>query len=389
MSPTRETRDAGNGHATVAPVRGPERFDGDDDPGPVRSPAMPSARTAGSADFVRRHAGRVLVQAAIVAALAGLASLLLPNRFTASSVVLPPNDQSDLVGGLLSGVGGSAALTHALGIGAENETDVYLGVLRSAHLNGLLVRRFGLQSVYHEKDPEKAGKKLTSHTGISLTNEGFVRVSVTERDRTLAANLANAYIEELDQFLRLNTNTSARQRREFMDLRLGETERALAAVEDSLRDYQTRSRLPILGSESQATSAAAELLGQKVQREIELGTLQRLSTGANPRVEQLQEEVSQIDRQLGRIPPATTEIARLLRNAKIQERILLVLTEERERARLLELKTMRSVDVLDRAEPPLHKSQPHRTLIIAGAFGLALLAGIVLARLREPAALGT
>ena len=348
---------------------------------------MSSIPPPGPAPFVRRHALRVLVQAVVVAAIAGLASLLVPNRFTASTVLLPPNDQADL-GGLMSGAAGSAALSHALGLGTQNEIDVYLGVLRSAYVNRMLVTRFGLLETYRAKDLEKAGKKLSSHTGIALTNEGFVKVSVTERDRKLAADLANAYVEELDLFLRLNTNSSARQRREFMDLRLAETERSLAAVEDSLREYQTRSRLPLLGSESQsASAAAAELLGQKVQRELELGTLQRLSTGPNPRLEQLQEEVSQIDRQLSRIPPATTEIARLLRNAKIQERILLVLTEERERARLLELKTMRSVDIVDRAEPPLHKSQPHRTLIIVGAFGLALLAAFTLARLREPAAL--
>jgi uncharacterized protein involved in exopolysaccharide biosynthesis len=45
---------------------------------------------------------------------------------------------------------------------------------------------------------------------------------------------------------------------------------------------------------------------------------------------------------------------------------------------------MGSVEVVDRAEPPLHKSQPHRTLITGAAFGLALLAGFALARLREP-----
>ena len=213
-----------------------------------------------------------------------------------------------------------------------------------------------------------------------------MKVSVTEPDRKLAADLANAYAEELDLFLRLNTNSSARQRREFMDLRLAETERTLAAVEDSLRDYQTRSRLPLLGTESAAaSSAAADLLAQKVTREMELGTLQRLSTGPNPRIEQLQEEVSQIDRQLSRIPPATTEIARLLRNAKIQERILLVLTEERERARLLELKTMRSVDSRGPgraalAQEPAASHADHRR----GVRARAVLAGYALQRLREP-----
>lgn len=346
---------------------------------------MPSIPSAGLVGFLGRHARRVLLQAVAVAAAAGLLSLLIPDRYTAATVLLPPDQQADL-GGLLSGSGGSMALTRALGIDSEGQLDVYLGVLRSAHLNRVLVARFGLQRVYHQKDIEKAGKKLSSHTGIALTNEGFVRVSVTERDRKLAADLANAYAEELDRFLRLNTNTSARRRREFMDQRLEETQQALASVEDSLREYQTKSRLPLLSTDAQAASgAAAELLAQKVHREIELGTLQRVSTGPNPRAEQLQEEISQIDRQLGRIPPATTEIARLLRNAKIQERILLVLAEERERARLLELKTMGSVDVVDTAEPPLHKSQPHRTLIAVAAFGLAVLAGYTLQRLREAA----
>jgi uncharacterized protein involved in exopolysaccharide biosynthesis len=345
--------------------------------------AVPSTASPELASFLRRHGLRVVVQAAIVGAAAGLLSLLIPNKFTAATVMLPPNPQADL-GGMLSGAAGGMAISRALGIDAQNEIDVYLGVLRSDHMNQQLVRRFELQKVYKQKDIEKAGKRLKANTGISLTNEGFVKVAVTEPDRQLAADLANAYAEELDQFLRLNTNTSARHRREFMDQRLTETESALASVEDSLRDYQTRSRLPLLGAESQASSAAAELLGQKVQRELELGTLRKVSTGPNSRVEQLQEEVDQIDRQLNRIPPATTEIARLLRNAKIQERILLVLTEERERARLLELKTMGSVDVVDHAGPPLHKSQPHRTLIAVAAFGLALLAGLGLARLREP-----
>jgi len=352
---------------------------------PLTPLPAPAAAPNSLAGFLRRHAARVVIQAAVVAGAAFLLSLLMPNKFTAATVILPPNPQADL-GGMLSGAGGGMAISRALGIDSQNEIDLYLGVLRSDHVNQALVQRFALQNVYKQKDMEKAGKRLRSHTGISLTNEGFVKVAVTEPDRNLAAELANGYADELDTFLRLNTNASARHRREFMDQRLTETESALAAVEDSLRDYQTRSRLPLLGTDSQAaSSAAADLLAQKVQKEIELGTLRKVSTGTNPRIEQLQEEVDQIDRQLSRIPPATTEIARLLRNAKIQERILLVLTEERERARLLELKTMGSVEVVDHAAPPLHKSQPHRTLIAAAAFGLALLAGLGLARLREPA----
>ncbi len=344
---------------------------------------MPMTSLPSPVAFVRRHASRALVQAAVVAVVTFLASLLVPNRYTATTVLMPPNDRADL-GGLLSGAAGGAALSRAFGIDAQGQTDTYLGVLRSTRVNRLLIERFELRKVYREKDVEKAGRKLTAHTGVSLSNEGFIKVSVTERDPKLAADLSNAYAQELDLFLRLNTNTSARLRREFMDQRLAETQRTLVSVEDSLSNYQTRSRLPLFGTESAAASgAAAELLAAKVQRELELGTLQRVSTGSNPRLTQLREELGQIDRQLGRIPPATTEIARLLRNAKIQERILLVLTEERERARLLELKTMGSVDVVDRAEVPIGKSQPKRTLIAGAAFFLALAVSLAIARWRE------
>ena len=162
--------------------------------------AVPSNATPEVTSFLRRHAVRVLVQAAVVAAAAGLLSLALPNKFTASTVMLPPSSQADL-GGLMSGAAGGAALSRALGIDSQSEIDVYLGVLRSDHLNSRLLERFHLQQVYQQKDADKAAKRLKSHTAISLTNEGFVRVSVTERDRQLAADLANAYAEELDQFL--------------------------------------------------------------------------------------------------------------------------------------------------------------------------------------------
>ena len=50
---------------------------------------MPSTPAASPLEFVRRHARRVLLQAVIVAAVAGLASLLLPDQYTASTVLLP------------------------------------------------------------------------------------------------------------------------------------------------------------------------------------------------------------------------------------------------------------------------------------------------------------
>jgi len=152
-----------------------------------------------------KHGGQVLRNAVIAALVILGISFLVPNKYTASTVLLPPGEQDEL-SGLLSGISGAGALSRAFGVSSQNTLDVYLGVLRSVSLNRSLLKRFELQKVYRQPDLEKAGRQLTSHTKIALTTEGFVRISVTERDPALAAQVANAYAEELDRFLTLSAN---------------------------------------------------------------------------------------------------------------------------------------------------------------------------------------
>lgn len=332
---------------------------------------------------LRRNGVRILRNTLILVVVVTAASFLISNKFTASTVLLPSGSGGDLAS-LLSGMPGTVALTRAFGLGSENGTELYVGVLRSATLNERLVDRFHLVRVYHAKDVEKAGKELRAHTSITLTNEAFVRVSVTEKDKRLAADLANAYVEELDMFLRLNSNTSARQRREFIERRLGETRGLLASAEDALRDYQVSGHLPAtVGDMSRATQIVGGLMSEKVTREVELGTLEGIVRGPNARVEQLRTEIREIDSEVSKLPPAATQLARLYRAVSIHEKVLLVLTEEYERARMLELKNTPTVEVVDIAQPPIHKSQPPRSLIALGAFALAFAANTVLLWIRQ------
>lgn len=334
---------------------------------------------------VRRHLVVSLRNAALVALAVVLVSFAIPNQYTASTVVLPPGSDSDL-SSLMGGMPGTLALSRALGIGAQTGTDLYVGVLRSGRVAGALVKRFELVKAYRAKDAEKATRRLADKSAISLTNEGFVRVSVTDRDRQRAADLANAYVAELDGFLRENTNQGARQRREFLERRLGESRVALRAAEDAFRDYQVRHRLPAVVGEGDArTEGIADLVAGRVSREVELGTLRSVLHGESDRARQLQAEIAQMDRELVKLPPATTELARLYRSLKIEEKILLVLTEETERARLQELRNFPSVEVVDVAGPPLHKSHPRRALLGIAAFLLAYLAGAVLLWVRDRA----
>lgn len=331
---------------------------------------------------LRDNFRKVLLATGLATALLVGLSFLIPNEFTAISVVLPPRRDSGLAG-LLGNMNG-VDIGRAMGIGVQKDTDLYIGVLRSRTIGSTLVTRFHLMDVYKTKDPERAARILTQHTAITLTNEDLVKISVTEKDRHLAADLANSYVDELDLFLRENTNSSAHRSRVFLEQRLDETRHALADAEEALRDYQVTHRMPAVGSEVERTAdAAAELVAQKVSREIELGTLETVSKPDNPRAVELRNEIQQFDTEIVKIPPAAMGVARLFRDVKIQEKILLVLTEEYEGARVLELKDMPTVEVVDRAVPPLRKSQPKRGAIAAASLVVTFGANWALFALRQ------
>lgn len=331
------------------------------------------------------HRNRILRDAAVISLVLIAASFLIPNQYTAHTVLLPPSPDQDL-SGLLTGVTGNAVLSRAFGLDAGSGTNLYMGVLRSETVRDSLVRQFGLIRAYKVKNGEKARKKLGENTALTVTGDEFVEVAVTDRDRTRAANLANAYVEQLDHFLRTNTNTSAGRRRQFLEKRLTDTRRDLVVAEDALRDYQVRKGVPAVGSDvDRSARGAADLVAEKMSREVELGALENVAVGANPRVEQLRNEIGEIDLQIAKIPPATTELARLFREVKIQERILLLLTEEYERARVLELKDIPTVQIVDVAHPPIQKSFPRRTLIGGAVVIITLSTLTALAWMRERA----
>jgi tyrosine-protein kinase Etk/Wzc len=332
------------------------------DPDENESMSVRPSSDAPLAALMRQRVAIIRDTFLVTAAIAG-GSFLLPNRYTATASLLPPRSTAELAGAVL-GLPEVSAISRSLGLDASSETSIYLGVLKSGTVRGSLVRRFDLATAYHQRDPEKVVHRLTDNTGISLSSEGLIRVSVTDRDARRAADLANAYVTELDSVLQHNTNVSARSQREFLGRRVAECRADLTKAEDGLRDYEIRTRLPAAGLDTEKSAeSVAELMAQKAQREVELGTLESVSRGPSPRMEELRNEIEQIENQVIKLPPAATELSRLVRELKIQEKILLVLVEEYERARILEQKDISVVQVLDQASPPLHKSSPKRALI--------------------------
>jgi tyrosine-protein kinase Etk/Wzc len=331
------------------------------------------------------------------AALAVIAVLVLPSRYTAETVVLPPGQNSSMSSALLSQVGGAGGLAAAAGasLGIKNPADMYVSLIKSRTVEDAVIQRFGLMARYHEKKQSGARAQLEAHSKVVLgAKDGLITLSVTDRDPKQAAIIANGYIDEYRKFSANLAITEASQRRLFFQQQLLEANESLAAAEDALK--HTEQSTGVLEVDSQARSlieSAAELRAQVVAKEVQLQGMRAYATEDNPELMMGKQELVALQEQLaklagtdknssddvivpkGNIPEAGMQYLRKLRDVKYYETISELMAKQFELAKLDEARQGASLQVVDAAVPPDSKSFPKPTITVL----VAILLGFFLA----------
>jgi len=351
-----------------------------------------------------------------VAVLAFGFSLCLPNRYTATASILPPQQVPSLaaaMAGQLGALGPMAALAQK-DLGLKNPNDIYVGMLRSRTAEDALIGRFDLLRVYRVKRMSDARRKLENNSSIVLGKEGFVTISVEDKDRNRAPQIANAYVEQLRQLTQDLAVTEAGQRRIFFERQLQLARNNLADAEQALK--QTEQSTGVIQLDGQAKAiieSVVRLRALMAAKEVELHAMRLFSTEENPDVMLGEHKLSGLRTQLallekqsggpgdvqvpaGNVPEAGLQYVRKLRDLKYSEAIFDMLAKQSEAARLDEARTAAVIQVLDPAIAPDRKSSPQRTLIVVivtmlGFFGSVgyVLSTEVLRRLHsDPAAHG-
>ena len=83
-----------------------------------------------------------------------------------------------------------------------------------------------------------ARKRLADYTVVVSEKNGFIAVSVTDKDKKRAAEMANAYTDELRILTKTLAVTEASQRRLFYEDQLKQAKDALLAAEVAFQQVQ-------------------------------------------------------------------------------------------------------------------------------------------------------
>ncbi len=341
-----------------------------------------SGLAAGDLLHVARTRARFLILNIAITTLVALGvSLLLPKWYEARAVLLPPTEEDS--GSMLSQL-----MPRGLGAirmpGAPTMSDVFVAVLKSRSVADRIVERFDLIHRYKARDEEKAAKELEGHVKFRVGDEGTIAIVAEDRDPKTAAAMANAFVEELDQFNLQARTSSAKRTRAFIEDRLDLAKQDLAAAEDQLREYQQSKNLPAISPTAGGDSdVGARLMAQKIALEVKLQVLRESLAEDSEEVRRVRQELAAIERQVGGLPRAGVEIMRLWRDVKVQEQVFELLTAQLEEARIRETRDTPTVQVLDVAKVPLYKSKPKRALIVLAGFVVGLAGSLAYALLTE------
>jgi uncharacterized protein involved in exopolysaccharide biosynthesis len=346
--------------------------------------------------LLMRHKRIVVGLPVATAVIAVIVVLVLPQWYTATTKIMPPQQSQSNAVAILGQLGALTGGAASQALGLKNPSDVYVSMLKSRTVADGIIQRFNLLEVYDKKYLEDARRALTRNSAISAGREGIITIEVDDHDPKRAADIANAYVEELRGRTLNLAVTEAGQRRLFFEGQLKKARGDLADAETELKRFTEDAGLVNpAGQVSLTVGAAAALRAQIAAKEIQLKAMRSFATENNPDVQRTLQELAGLHGELakmekdastgkgdvlvpfGKAPEVGLEYTRRYRDMKYHETLFEVLAKQYEIARIDEAKDATLIQVLDLALPPERRSKPKRTLIVV----VSVLASILLAAL--------
>jgi tyrosine-protein kinase Etk/Wzc len=371
----------------------------------LAAPAPPAARDnrISVLDLLIALASRkrsILITPAVCAVLAIAISFVLPVRFTATAVILTPQQNNSLSSLLTSQLSNLSSLSSLAGgsLGLKNQNDMYIAMLKSQTVEDGMVQDFNLRGEYRKKFVSDAVKTLEGRSEISGKGEdGLIRISVRDPNPDRAAQLANGWVVEFRKLSAGLAITEASQRRMFFEKELEEAKDNLANAEEALK--QTEETTGLIQVDSQARALIASAAGLRAQvdaKEVEIQAMRTYATGENAQLMQAQQELDSLRGELaklggseenadslivpkGKVPEAGLEYVRKLRDVKYYETVFDILARQFELAKLDEAKEGALIQVVDPALRPDRRSFPKRGLLVICTTLAGFLLGILIA----------
>ena len=319
---------------------------------------------------------------------------LTPEIYRAESRILPPSRSESTSAAMLSqlGLGGISGLPVSQARGA-----MLIEILRSQFVVDKIIDRFDLMTLYKEDSRLRIRASVVSGIlqAAEDTRSSVITVAVLDKDPVRAAQMTNAFIEELRNAMQSLAIGEAAQRRLFFEQQMLQARRTLDEAEDELQKYQEESGLVAMDPQVAAmVSSIANLRAQVAAKEVELSSLRTFASANNPNLRRAESELAALRSELEKLeqeqastdgdtsmislrdaPQLGLEYRRRVRDVQYATTLFELMLRQFEGAKIDESREAMVIQILDLATPPDYKFKPKKGLIVLFATLLGLCFG--------------
>lgn len=355
----------------------------------------------------------IIINFLLISVLAAGFSLIMPKTYRANTIIMPPSDDASGIGlsSLLSGTPFSG-----MGLGGMSEgVFQFLAILNSRTIMESIVVKYDLINRYQSKNLEEAIEELRENISVEVNDDGTIGLSVNitteymankemeDGARLLASDLTNYFVIELDRINKSLKTDNAKNTRIFIEKRYLQNIDELNKAEEALKLFQNNHGIVSIENQVQSTiTLISELQARIVSKQIEMEILKKNYGENNSGVISIGEELKTLKRKLSdlkncydedglpadsermnlilqvdSIPDLSLQYARLYRNVLLQEKILEFILPQYEQAKIQEMKDTPTVQVLDKAVPPIKRVKPRRGLLVLACGLLTFIISIL------------
>ena len=298
---------------------------------------------------------------------------------------------------MLSQLGPMAGLVGA----AKTPNDLYIEILKSRPARDRIIERFGLMKAYATKSQEQAEQALLANIKARQDlKSGVITFGVEDTDPKRSAAMANAFIEEFRNLNKALALTEASQRRLFFEEQLEHAKDSLAKAENAMQSFQEATGAVKIDAQASAViEGIAQLRALIAAKEVQLRVMRTYSTPQNPDIQRAEEELKGLRAQMrqmesknssdsvivptGNLPSTGTEYLRHARDLKFNETLYELLTGQYQTAKLDEARDSVTVQVIEKAVPPVKKLKPNRRIMVILSVVVGFIVSITFVFIKE------
>jgi uncharacterized protein involved in exopolysaccharide biosynthesis len=266
-------------------------------------------------------------------------------------------------------------------------------MLRSRTIADHVIKRFNLQALYDEPTLVDTRRRLNDLLNVSAGKDGIISIEFDDEDPNRSAEIANAFVDQLDRLTQEVAVTTAGRQRVFLEKQLRQAKDQLSQAEIALRTTQEETGLISVTEQGKAMiESVANLRAMIAAKQVQLVSLGSSTTEKNPDYIRARTELAGLQRELkkleqnapsesstiipsaGAIPQAGLEYVRRFRDVQFAQALYEILLKQYEIAKSQEAAESGVIQVLDRAIAPDKKSKPLRSLIVLAT---TIIAGLI------------